>query len=151
MAHFVGEHAFELIAIHHLEQTGGHGDRRVLGIASRGESVRAWVVDDVDLRYRYAVSDGERLDDVVQLLVLARVSLLGAGRGEHCRRTEVVREERGANAQQAEDDGPKNAPTAAIGEAADNKAGEQPDDQEQGDHDDAVALVAGDLVIHLGQ
>ena len=71
----VGEDAFELDAVHLLEQAGGHGDRRVLGVAPGGEGVRRRVVDDVDARLGQAAGDAQALDEVVQALVL-----LGVGR-----------------------------------------------------------------------
>ena len=46
----VGEDAFELDAVHLLEQPGRDRDRRVLRVASGGERVRRRVVDDVDPR-----------------------------------------------------------------------------------------------------
>src|SRR5438309_1779966 len=48
-----------------------------------GERVWTRVADHVDLRHRQAVADGKRLDDVVELLVLARVGGLRAHCGEH--------------------------------------------------------------------
>ena len=41
VAELVREHAFELDAVHLLEQARGDRDRRVLGIAAGGERVRA--------------------------------------------------------------------------------------------------------------
>ena len=43
------------------------------------------------LRHRQPVADGQRLDDVVELLVLPRVRLMGPGGGQHCGRAEEER------------------------------------------------------------
>ena len=94
------EHALELLAIHHLQKSGRHRHRGVLRIAAGGECVRARVIDDVHLRHRHAVADRQRLDDVVELLVLLRVRLVGADRRQHGGRTEVVRVGRRCDPQQ---------------------------------------------------
>ena len=57
---------FELDAVQLLEQPGGHGDRRVLGVAAGGERVRGRVVDDVDAGLGQAAGDAQPLDEVVQ-------------------------------------------------------------------------------------
>ena len=88
----VGEHAFELDPVQLLEQAGGDGDGRVLGVAAGGERVRRRVVDDVDPRLGQAAGDAQTLDEVVQALVLLRVGGLGpADRAGRWRRPSSTR------------------------------------------------------------
>ena len=75
----VGEDALELDAVHLLEQAGGDGDRRVLGVAAGGEGVRRRVVDDVDARLGQPAGDAQPLDEVVQAAVLLGVGRAGRG------------------------------------------------------------------------
>ena len=80
VAHFVGDHALELIAIEPAQQAGGDGDRGRLGAAAGGEGVRGRVVDDVDLGHgRQTRRDLHLLDDVEQLRVHVVRDRLGAG------------------------------------------------------------------------
>ena len=57
VAQLVGEDAFELDAVHLLEQPGGDGDGGVLRVAAGGEGVRRRVVDDVHPRLGQAAGD----------------------------------------------------------------------------------------------
>ena len=72
VAHLVGHHALQLLAVHLLEQPGGDGHRGVLRVASGGEGVRGGVVDDVDLRHRQAAGEAHLGHHVEELLVLVR-------------------------------------------------------------------------------
>src|ERR1051325_11101949 len=150
VAHLVGEHTLELFPIHHLQKTCRDRYRRVAGIATGGEGIGARIVDDTHLRQGKPVTDRESLHDVVELLVLVRVGFAGAHRGEYRRRAEVIRVEGGADAQERERDRARDRATVSVSKPTDDETDDEPDKQETNDHDHAVALVARDLVVHLG-
>src|SRR5438093_378640 len=66
----VRDHALELRAIKLVEKAARHDDRRVLWVAAGRECIRRGVLDHVEPRRGDAQADRERLDDVVQLLLL---------------------------------------------------------------------------------
>src|SRR5205823_4346019 len=84
-----------------------------------------------------------------KLLVLPWVGLVRAHRAQDGRRAKVVGVQSGADAQEAEDDRSDDR-TLGAGSAdlADDETRQQPQRQEADHDDDALALVAGDLVIH---
>ena len=73
VAELVGDHPFELDAIHLLEESSGHRDRRMLRISPSGEGDRSDVVDDVDAGLRQAGGDAQPFHDVVEPRVLHRI------------------------------------------------------------------------------
>ena len=98
---------------------------------------------------RQAVADRERLDDVVKLLELPWVGLLRPHRRQDGRRSEVVREQRSGHPEKRQEDGARDRAARPVCELADDQSRDHPDGEEPDDHDDAVALVARDLVVHV--
>lgn len=76
VAHFVGDDAFEFLTVHNRQQAGGGGDGGALWADTGGEGICGGVVDDVNRRLGQALSDGQGLDDVVELAVRDGVSEL---------------------------------------------------------------------------
>ena len=142
---FMGEHTLEFDPIHLLEQTGRHGDRRVVRIAAGGEGVRCRIVDDVDAGLGQATGDAQPFDEVVQPLVLRGI---GGRRPTHTQRDLVgvpVRAER--------HDAPNTrAITANSGPLPkirpDDRADDDDDDHEPDDEQHAAALVRADQFEH---
>ena len=144
----MAEHTLELFAIHDREQPGGAGDRRLLRARAGGEGIRRGVVDDVDLRHRQSGADRQRRDDVVQHRRLLLRHRLRTRDGEDGLLTEGQRPEHHEQGHDRGDDDARDAPADARRDVADHVADRCPDDEEGRDHDHALALVAGDLVIH---
>ena len=71
----MSDNALELVAVHLLKQTCCHSNGGVFGISARRECVWRLVFDDIDTRLGYPGCNGHALDEVVQLLVLNRISL----------------------------------------------------------------------------
>ena len=79
----MGEHAAQFVVVQRFHDAGGHGDSRVLGIASRRERVRRPRMDHADLRHRKLGLLREFLDETEELRRLRTGNLLGTVRGEH--------------------------------------------------------------------
>ena len=73
VAHLVARHAFELLAVHDVEQPRRERDGCFLGAQTSGKGVGGGVVDHVDVGLGDPLADGEGLHQVVKLLVLGRV------------------------------------------------------------------------------
>src|SRR5581483_10967933 len=144
VAQLVSDHAFELEAVHLVEQAGRHRDRRVLRVSAGGERVRGRVVDHVHPRLRKPGRDAQALDDVVQPCVLHRV---GRPRPAQCERDRVglpVRRERHDDRDQERDDDPDHAEAQQV---AQPQRDEQREQDEPADQQRGATLVGGDLVV----
>ncbi len=87
MAHLVGDHALELIAVESAQQAGGDRERGGLGAPARGEGVGSRIVDDVDLGHgRQTRRDLHLFHDVEQL----GVHLVGDRPGSAGRQQDLV-------------------------------------------------------------
>ncbi len=77
VGHLVAQYALQFLAVHLLQEATGHGNRRVLRVASGREGVGRRVVDDVDARHWYPGGRGHLTDDVVELRRLFGCDFLG--------------------------------------------------------------------------
>ena len=151
VAHLVADDALQLLAVHLLEEPGRGRDRGVLRISSGRERVRRRVVDDVDLRHRYAGSQAHLGDDVHELLVLiGRIGdrhLLRTGAGEH----QPISAEVGADAHHHRDDhGDDDTRPPVPGGVTDDAAKHAEHHDHHADQQPAVAPVAVDLAKERG-
>ena len=162
MAHLVTDDAFDLFPVHHREQPRGRRDRGLVRADAGRERVGRWVVDDVHGRLRQAVADRQPLDDVVQLCVLLWIGWARARNRKHQARARRQREHRCEQREQpgdhhAGDDrlgmgaGHRSVRVRARGieDQADNGADPDPDDEEEEDVEHGLALVGGDLLVHV--
>src|SRR5499426_3971972 len=67
MGELVGDHSGDFLAREHLQQSGRHRHRRVLGIASGCECIGLRIVHEIDARHRQAGAAGEVLHEVNQV------------------------------------------------------------------------------------
>jgi hypothetical protein len=90
----VADHTLQLDPVHRLEQSLGHGDGGVLGVASGRERVQRALGDHVDLRLGDPRGDRQALDDVVQAGLLLSGDEPRTRRRQHDLVAGEVRDER---------------------------------------------------------
>jgi len=52
MRELVGDHSRQFILVHHAQEAGGHGHRRVVFIPASGKSIWSRIIDDINARHR---------------------------------------------------------------------------------------------------
>ena len=147
----VRDDALQLLTCQRRQQPGGHGDRRMLGVAAGREGVGCGVVDEIEARRRQVRGERELVHDVPQLRLLAVGQRARARRRQHDRVAARVRDH-GTDDARHDDEQHGQQPDARAqrddGEQdvrGGGRAADERDGQEEG-----VAIVRGDLVTERG-
>jgi hypothetical protein len=144
----VTDHALELDPVHRLEEPLRDRDRRMLGVAARGERVRRAFGDDVDPRLRDARGDREPLDDVVQARLVLRGDLLRPSRRQDEPVAVPIRRDRHPGRDDECEDQPVDA-EATDQPRTDHVADDPQENERADDQQPCAALVRSDLLVHV--
>jgi hypothetical protein len=152
MAHLVGHHPLQLIAVEGREEALRDGHDARFGRHTRGEGIRVGVGDHDHARHRQTGGDPHLVDDVDQLLVRAirRVGIHGRRRAQDRRRAppgapEGHRESHPNPGQRA-----KRQETALVHRPEEERIDAEPQEgRERGeaDHDDDGQAAVVDLLL----